>query len=295
MRKSIPSCKLGLWFLIPAIPVGIESGRGFMNFLSRRKGAFTLIELLVVIAIIAILAAILFPVFARARENARKTSCASNLKQMGTAWAMYTQDYDEKSFPLWDLDHPAGSGGWKFWGGEVIDNAAFFGTVVRTTPNLRPGTGYMHPYIKSDAVRGCPSYSRSDQWAHESDYMGYGMNASFMTNGISLAQISKPSETLLFGDSSAWNSASNAMMSCPYLNSPSGIYPTIHGRHLEFANMVFTDGHVKAMRPRAAFSTYDSGITPAILKEHTVGDIVQPNVTDASTDAEKDYFYLLEK
>src|SRR5262252_6954077 len=61
---------------------------------SRRKG-FTLIELLVVIAIIAILAAILFPVFAQAREQARAISCASNIKQLSTAWMMYSQDYDE--------------------------------------------------------------------------------------------------------------------------------------------------------------------------------------------------------
>src|SRR2546430_1642360 len=62
---------------------------------SSRRPAFTLIELLVVIAIIAILAAILFPVFARARENARKITCISNLRQLGTSVLMYAQDYDE--------------------------------------------------------------------------------------------------------------------------------------------------------------------------------------------------------
>ena len=67
--------------------------------LHRRTTAFTLIELLVVIAIIAILAAILFPVFARARENARRSSCQSNLKQIALGIKQYTQDYDEK-FPL---------------------------------------------------------------------------------------------------------------------------------------------------------------------------------------------------
>ena len=92
-----------------------------------RRHGFTLIELLVVIAIIAILAAILFPVFARARENARKSTCQSNLKQIGMGLAMYSHDYDETLF-----------GGRGSSGGVM---------------------GALNPYTKNEKVFDCPSYS----------------------------------------------------------------------------------------------------------------------------------------
>jgi len=95
--------------------------------------AFTLIELLVVIAIIAILAAILFPVFAQARESARKTSCLSNLNQLGKGMMMYSQDYDEKVIPSYVAGAGSGFGSWAGWS-ELVQ-----------------------PYTKNEGVLKCPS------------------------------------------------------------------------------------------------------------------------------------------
>src|SRR5579862_862151 len=124
-----------------------------------RKRAFTLIELLVVIAIIAILAAILFPVFAQAREKARQTSCLSNAKQMGLAILMYVQDYDE-TYPRacpddwWQLT-------WEF-----------------TT----------QPYIKNEQIFKCPSDSNQrqavDQNGNPTDLSWAGPHISYAANGL---------------------------------------------------------------------------------------------------------------
>ncbi|RYG69910.1 DUF1559 domain-containing protein [bacterium] len=104
-----------------------------MKSSSIRKG-FTLIELLVVIAIIAILAAILFPVFGRARENARRSSCMSNMKQQGLGVMQYVQDFDEK-FPqaYWYPNDSSSAGGYASWSGTV------------------------QPYLKSEQIFVCPS------------------------------------------------------------------------------------------------------------------------------------------
>ena len=107
----------------------------------RKRMGFTLIELLIVIAIISLLAAILFPVFARARENARRTSCISNLKQIGLGVMQYLQDYDE-TYPLRDYRIPTGVAGPD---GEILFDTWVFWTQI------------IHPYTKSHHVYYCPS------------------------------------------------------------------------------------------------------------------------------------------
>ena len=99
----------------------------------RKRVGFTLIELLVVIAIIAILAAILFPVFSRAREKARQASCTSNLKQIGLASGMYNNDYDEKHIPMWTQSWFQGQSGRVWW------------------------MGLAQPYVKNVQMFGCPT------------------------------------------------------------------------------------------------------------------------------------------
>jgi len=126
----------------------------------RRKGGFTLIELLVVIAIIAILAAILFPVFARAREKARQTSCLSNLKELALAQQMYAQDYDERM-------------------------------VIYRYPNPDFWPHKLQPYVKNTQIYNCPSRTES--------FYNYGMNYHHGC-GWKLATFKYPAEHLLMCD-----------------------------------------------------------------------------------------------
>lgn len=141
----------------------------------RAAGGFTLIELLVVIAIIAILAAILFPVFAQARESARKAACLSNQKQLGLGTMMYSQDYDEKLMPSWVNNR--GPNGW---------------------PDL------IRPYTKNDQIRFCPSASKRNDWES-----GIGINHDQVGWGgsISLAAVQRPAGIIYFADSGnfGWN------------------------------------------------------------------------------------------
>ena len=236
---------------------------------SQRRSAFTLIELLVVIAIIAILAAILFPVFARARENARRSSCQSNLKQMALGFKQYTQDYDEKFVPA------IGTG------------------VIGTT--VENGSGWiieLQPYIKSVQIFQCPSDpisfdpnpNRPRNLAEAQatgGFTDYYMNASlnddgtggnptagaatgtkpiYTNGGINEAAVEQPTLTIMIADGDGSNANARSMYRCAgdgaqgfnTADSPPrprvGLVPNkqvIPIRHLDGFNLAFVDGHVK--------------------------------------------------
>jgi prepilin-type N-terminal cleavage/methylation domain-containing protein/prepilin-type processing-associated H-X9-DG protein len=201
-----------------------------------RRG-FTLIELLVVIAIIAILAAILFPVFARAREKARQTSCLSNMKQLALGWHMYAQDYDERVCPTYDNTSAA----WQMW------------AYVDTGGNLQ---SRLMPYIRNAQVFACPS-APTGKCTYGMNYlMTYYYNypsGGYGNGGCPLAKILRPSEIAIMADGSE---ISNGV--CYYVgnaNFPGYAYRSAgyvcggtDTRHNDGVNVGFADGHAKWLK-----------------------------------------------
>lgn len=178
-----------------------------MRYPLRRTSAapgFTLIELLVVIAIIAILAAILFPVFAQAREKARQTSCVSNLRQQGMAITMYAQDYE--GYP-------------------------FHSSPSNQVPRTR-WPDHIYPYVKNEGLFRCPSLSVAleasfRQWAHNptSRYGGYGYNYQYLGNSrfpfaAVDAAVSVPAETIAIADTSGVRRDDNSSVAGAYVIDP---------------------------------------------------------------------------
>jgi prepilin-type N-terminal cleavage/methylation domain-containing protein/prepilin-type processing-associated H-X9-DG protein len=214
-----------------------------MHNAARRKSGFTLIELLVVIAIIAILAAILFPVFARARENARRAGCQSNLKQISLGMMQYTQDYDEK-FPGYYTDL------------NDSNSYTFSDPVVANSD--KGWTEMLQPYLKSTQILQCPSESTPPPVVTSNGlgFSDYFMNANVggrrvgidleqpTAGGATLAQLQAPALTVMNGDGGAYNSE-NQMANWPYDAADPGMYR----RHLGGNNFAFCDGHVKWFRP----------------------------------------------
>jgi prepilin-type N-terminal cleavage/methylation domain-containing protein/prepilin-type processing-associated H-X9-DG protein len=213
----------------------------------RRRG-FTLIELLVVIAIIAILAAILFPVFARAREKARQSSCVSNLKQLGLAMMSYCTDYDGCYPDARSGNYP--NPGW--WAGGYVGGAGISNYAIRiymddlVTPGGMGAT--LNPYTKNMQVFRCPSDPKGERWApgpvRGSYYWRHALDteASVNNTNISDSMPQRPAQLAMLveepqhygGDSKyAWDGGgTDATRDC---------------------NACFMDGHVKILKaPRTS-------------------------------------------
>lgn len=223
----------------------------------KKRKAFTLIELLVVIAIIAILAAILFPVFSRARENARRASCMSNMKQIALGCIMYTQDYDGALFP------------YKY---------------QNSSNNNGSEMAMIQPYIKNTQVFRCPSSAQSyssstnptlcttdpTHWycssygfpavAAANPHKAVLLNLNFGGNVVIIDSIPAPSQTCLLAETKRSTDTTNTWGYTRFngydLNATGYDGLLVPERHFDGSNYAFIDGHVKWLKK-------DVALTPA--------------------------------
>lgn len=239
-----------------------------------RPTGFTLIEILVVIAIIAILAAILFPVFAQARESARQTMCGSNMRQLGLAMRMYITDYDD----VWFAAATESNIGPQFapqqmWLGYDSRNypldGGFYGH-VHESARFPVRAGAIDPYIKNEGIKQCPSMPRqwqmayafnwfnpgfwSNWWPNEygpaSKTFRFGADGQYIMTGANDAEVEEPSYTLILWEHFARANLCNFLQS-PYtswVDNPPNVQALIdhfHFLHREGANALWADGHMK--------------------------------------------------
>ena len=206
-----------------------------------RRG-FTLIELLVVIAIIAILAAILFPVYAQMKERAKKTQCSVHLHQIALAISQYVEDYDgcfpHRSDNWWLAPTEPGYSDWEF---EI------------------------YPYMKSWDLLRCPSANKAQNYPCGA-WSSYGMNWHLTTPpegpGSSISRVRYPSELIMVADSAHDMPNAPAEEDICYPNMGAKVNDSCHGklclRHSGGSNIAFVDWHVKLMKPKQVEQDFNS-------------------------------------
>ncbi len=224
-----------------------------------RRAAFTLIELLVVSAIVALLAAVLFPAFAAAREKGRQTGCASSLRQLAFANLMYAGDYDAHYAPA-AMDYYEANQ--QRWFGQR-DGAGVF----------QARSGPLVPYLKENGmIRRCPDFEVKAGAGFDSGAGGYAYNDVAIGSRVWLnrsydgtpyhnsareSEIALPADLVMFADSAIDTGSDGGLVEYEFLDAPpdiaaqiAGAYPldpTAHFRHHERCNAVFTDGHLRAL------------------------------------------------
>ncbi len=274
------------------------------NVNTRKLSAFTLIELLVVIAIIAVLASILFPVFAQAKEAAKKAACISNLKQCSIAFIMYAEDYDG-TLPQ-RIDYPDLTIG--LWYAHIIPTPSFVYEVDFSK-------GQIQPYMKNFAILDCNAANSlpAVYWYNPATPpLAYGVPMTMEYN-LNLSEVEGAAETILLADAATYTYLGPGVYSLQRSASLSVGYTmpeSLHGRHPGDAAVIgWADGHVKAQKLSfISFEAYPWAASAETIRQQKLGYAFKyPPVTTAqnynylmctpihyiNTDSCNDFYYYL--
>jgi prepilin-type N-terminal cleavage/methylation domain-containing protein/prepilin-type processing-associated H-X9-DG protein len=267
--------------------------------------AFTLIELLVVIAIIAILAAILFPVFAQAKRAAKKIACLNTTKQVPIATLMYASDYDDNApfsinMLLTDTRYELRS-----WFAYVYYEIPDFENAYFNSQE-----GYLYPYMKNQQIYGCPESDSLLAGQLDSAFPnGFGVNTNVMVAeltawgmpvmpSVNLGSVDAPAETILIADAVNINSdgTSGTLSHQTWITGPSNPVPQTWGLHSKFANVGWCDGHAKSqrisLRPNLSYYYGDAG-AKNVAEKYNIGDVMNSRYPYGHE--WQDYYYLIYK
>ena len=211
--------------------------------------AFTIIELLIVISIIAILVGMLLPAISYARGEAHKTTCKSNLRQLGIALSMYIMTHDGRFMPIHNSEL-------SYWFGEreTSDSRVFDRT-----------KGYLFPYLKTTrSVEQCPGFDTRTRF--DGKLVGYAYNFMYLNPDLMYTRVRQPSHLMVLVDSARISDGNPAIYATPagsveenyYLEA--WIFPRIHFRHNGVANVLFADWHVEEREPLTTVSGGDGRV-----------------------------------